>query len=307
MRRTLPCRPDYRSPDTPFGNAVEVTQLTGPAPVARPSLLERLRATGIPRPKVDPELAGGLRDWLEDALADPAANLPTTCRAVVVGPRSIEAGRIVRAAGPDDRRANFERNEEEGAARKLVQCLFRQWITTSHFGNPFEDALEGLAVCGDSGGAIDLVAKMTTERRERLAAEVTRHAQHIAAAWPTLNCSWHPRTQERITIPICGGRITLGCLVDLVVGPQASTEATVCMVEINTGARKLSDADRLHFYALLETLRSGAPPSRVGTFHTRTGRFDVEAVDEHLLVRALLRTVEVARERCAELVEESPT
>ena len=36
----------------------------------RDGLLRRLRGDGIPRPVIDPGLAGGLRDWLEDGLVE---------------------------------------------------------------------------------------------------------------------------------------------------------------------------------------------------------------------------------------------
>ena len=36
----------------------------------RDGLLRRLRGDGGPRPVIDPGLAGGLRDWLEDGLVE---------------------------------------------------------------------------------------------------------------------------------------------------------------------------------------------------------------------------------------------
>jgi hypothetical protein len=112
--------------------------------------------------------------------------------------------------------------------------------------------------------------------------------------------AWYPRTRERISIPLCGGRILLDGVVDLVMGAQAADEATVCIVQIYTSPRDVQAlrAD-LHFHALLETLRAGASPYRVASYSTGTGELYVEPVDEHLLVGALLKTIEWTERLCA--------
>ena len=51
----------------------------------------------------------------------------------------------------------------------------------------------------------------------------------------------------------------------------------------------------LHFYALVEALRSPAPPFVVATYYTRTGELDVDPVTEELLVAAGRRTLVGAR------------
>jgi len=258
-----------------------------------PSLLERLRGFGTPRPKVDPELAGGLRDWLEDSLAAPVAALPAGSRGLRVDKQAV-------VGGPDRRSESRSLVTEELIVPKLVGALFRQWITTERIDSPLDDAVAGISASGDPDGTTELVSRMSVERRKGLEAQISKQAARIASSWPPLSAWWCPRTQERISIPLCGGRIVLGGVIDLVVGTQATDEATVCLVEIDTRSKPSSQPGHLGYYALLETLRAGAPPARVAIFNCSSGELQVKKVDEHLLVGALLRVVEVVTKRCSE-------
>jgi hypothetical protein len=107
-----------------------------------------------------------------------------------------------------------------------------------------------------------------------------------------------PRTQERIEVPLCGGRVVLAGVVDLVLGSPARDRASVCLVELKSGARRLEHRPDLHFYALLEALRSGAPPFRIATYYSGTGELDAEPVDEDVLVPALSRALDGAIRLC---------
>jgi hypothetical protein len=257
------------------------------------SLLARLRGDGLDRPPVDPGLAGGLRDWLEDGLAGPAGdvfdhNLPVrvskkglsqvvTCEAQLVADREVPAGVT-----------------PELARGSLVDALFRQWVTVGVVEDPVGDALAALAAEGDRDGTVAFVVGLDPGERAGLAAEVTAHTAVVTGGWPVPSPAWLPRTQERLVVPLVGGRIVLSGVVDLALGDPAGESASVCLVEVKSGRRR---AD-LHFYALLETLRSGAPPFRVATYYTGTGELDAEAVPEELLVSALERVLVAASRLC---------
>ncbi len=149
---------------------------------------------------------------------------------------------------------------------------------------------------------------MSDDERRMLFEDLRMHSTRIAATWPALSPAWFPRSHERLTVPLCGGRVVLSGIADLVVGPQAAIEASVCVVGVEAGRRGAEPRTHLHFLALLETLRAGAAPSRVATYYTRTGELDAEPVDEHLLVSALLRVVAGAEALCTrrQLSEISP-
>jgi hypothetical protein len=283
-------------------------QITGPvthlsamlAPVtntAAACLLDGLRGVGTPRPSVDPELAGGLREWLEDSLSGQITPLGSRSRAIRVDNRMFDA---FPAHGQVPTTSSHRTSAiEDVVLRALVRSLFRQWTTTGRIEDPLGDALSAQAVSGDPEGAVDLLSRMADEERHLYAEAVRMHAARIAATWPALSPAWLPRSQERLTVPLCGGRVVLCGTADLVVGPQAASEASVCLVEIETERRATGPRPHVLFLALLETLRAGAPPSRVATYYTGTGELDAEPVDEHLLVQALLRVVAAVEEICS--------
>lgn len=267
------------------------------------ALLDRLRGAGMPRPHVDPELAGGLREWLEDSVAGCAASVGMMGRVVRVDSHLLSASRPPVSLVHKPTTGAVEAARDEVLA-SLVRCIFRQWVTTRSIGRrtgqPLEDALDSLSVSGDPGGTVESVNRLNPKRRKALSDEVARHAASISATWPVLCPAWYPRTRERISIPLCGGRILLSCVVDLVIGAQACDEATVCLVQVGTALTSpRADGAQLHFNALLETLRAGASPCRVAHYDTGSGELYVEPVDEHTLVGALLETIEVTEKTCA--------
>ena len=267
-------------------------QLSAPAP-----LLDRLRAPGHVRPAVEPELAGGLREWLEDALAEPAGRLAVDAPDVRI--RKDALTQVLRCEGHFAASGAAVRMVTVDLARgSLVDALFRQWVTVGKVDEPMTDALAALAADGDGDGVVAFVTGLPPERRRALADEVAVHLERIRADWPVPSPAWLPRTQERVMVPLAGGRVVLAGVVDLVLGGPALDHASVCLVEVKSGARRVEHRADLHFYALLETMRSGAPPFRVATYYSATGELDVESVGEDVLVGTLQRVVSAATKMC---------
>jgi len=260
-------------------------------------LLGRLRGPGTGRPAVDPGLAGGLRDWLEDGLAgavggDAAGTGPVrVTKETLTGVLMCEAHLVARRTAPRVVTVELARGT-------LVDALFRQWVTTGRLDDPWSDALGAVGVGDDGDGIAAFVASLPVERREALADEIADHAAGIVARWPVPSPTWLPRTQERVVVPLVGGRVVMSGVVDLAFGGPAGERASVCVVEIKSGRRRLEHRADLHFYALLETLRSGAPPFRIATYYTRTGELDVEPVTDDVLVGALQRVLAGAVRLC---------
>ena len=88
---------------------------------------------------------------------------------------------------------------------------------------------------------------------------------------------------------LAAGAVELSARVDLAVGPPAEEMASVALVEVTSGARRPEHRDVVRFAALVEALRSPAPPFAVATYYTRTGEIDVEPVTRELLVDAARR------------------
>ncbi len=265
--------------------------------LARDGLLRRLRGDGVSRPVIDPGLAGGLRDWLEDGLVESVAALPTGADVVRVNKDSLNRVLLCEAHLVAGRRAPRVVTAEL-ARGSLVDALFRQWVTTGVIDDPWADAVASFDVDGDRDGVVAFVSGLPEAHRCRLAAEVAEHAANLVERWPAPSPAWLPRTQERVEVPLCGGRVVLAGVVDLVLGSPAHDRASVCLVELKSGTRRLEHRPDLHFYALLEALRSGAAPFRIATYYSGTGELDAEPVDEDTLVRALARVLDGAIRLC---------
>lgn len=291
----------FESTSHPWAKLGPVARTPTSAEAYRPpsgaDLLARLRGPTTDRPVVDPGLAGGLRDWLEDGLADvvealDGAEVPVrVTKEALTGVLTCEAHLVARRAAP-------RVMSEELARGTLVDALFRQWVTTGRLDDPWDDAVAAVGVGGDDAEVAAFVAAMPVDRRAALAGEITDHAEGIVARWPVPSPTWLPRTQERVMVPLAGGRLVMSAVVDLAFGGPAGERASVCVVELKSGRRRVEHRGDLHFYALLETLRSGAPPFRIATYYTRTGELDVEAVGEDVLVEAVERVLAGAVRLC---------
>jgi hypothetical protein len=106
-----------------------------------------------------------------------------------------------------------------------------------------------------------------------------------------------PRTDDRVAIPLAGGRVVLHGVFDLLVGLPHPGEASLCALGLTTGRPWAWERRSLHFLALLETLRSGTPPFRLALIESATGRYGVEDVrEDHLRAMASHLTAFLAGE-----------
>jgi hypothetical protein len=240
---------------------------------------------------VDPGLAGGLRDWLEVGLADELAAFSSLVEPVRVSKERLN--QVLVCEMHLTATAAAERVVTPELARgSLVDALFRQWVTLGVVDDPLMDGLAALQAAGDQADVVAFVAGLPSDRRRALAIELAEHVAAITDRWPVLADAWLPRTQERIEVPLVGGRVVLTGVADLLLGGPAGRHASVCIVEVKSGGRRVEHRSDLLFYALLDTLRSGAPPFQVGTFYTGTGDLDVEPVSASVLTGVLERVLE---------------
>jgi len=232
---------------------------------------------------VDATLAGGLRAWLEDGVADSVGPLHDRTRPLIVDKRTLRDG----LGGYD--RGGQSIPLARGA---LVDVLFRQLVTTGRIDAAMADGLAGLRVDGRQNDLVRFIEHLSESDLALLSEEVEHQARALVDHWPLLASGWLPRTQERITIPLGGGAVLLSGVIDLVVGTPSSGRASTGLVEVKSGRRLPEHRADVHYYALLETLRSGAPPFRVATYYTATGEIDAEEVTEELLIASVQRTLD---------------
>jgi hypothetical protein len=127
------------------------------------------------------------------------------------------------------------------------------------------------------------VEALPAAERSALRGSLATHLAHLADLTPRFASTWLPRTNDRVAIPLAGGRVVLHGVFDLLVGAPMPGTASLCAVGLTTGAPWERARRSLHYLALLETLRSGTPPFRMALLQSATGRYGVEDVlEEHL-------------------------
>jgi hypothetical protein len=240
-------------------------------------VLALLRGDSAARPRFDPALAGGLRAWLEDAAYDVVTRRGEHAPPLDLGPRRVLGGADVDA--PDA-------SADEVVLSRLVHALFRQQVHAGALGDPLGDALDALRAGGGGGGGGGTVLHIesaTPETRAGLARRLEGHAANLDAMVPRFAPGWMPRTDDRVAIPLAGGRVVLRGTFDLLVGIPRPGAASLCALGLSTGGTWVRARRSLHYLALLETLRNGAPPFRLALLESATGRYGVEDVrEEHL-------------------------
>jgi hypothetical protein len=255
-----------------------------------------LRGDAARRRTVDPGLAGGLREWLEDGVAGPAAELGPDAVPVVIGASAV-AG-VVGTAGT----AGVRDPSIPLVRAAMVTALFRQLVTTGHFGDPFHDALDTLAADDRDAELAAFASRLRPDEREVLADQVRAEAMTMSTRWPRIPPAWLPRTGDRMTVPLAGGRVVLAGVADLVLGAPPVDRSSVCLVEVRTSAPAEEHRRARTFLGLLETLRSGAAPIRVATYYSGPGVLDAEEPGDEELGAAVREVIATAAERCRALV-----
>ena len=257
---------------------------SGDAPVDRGTgaeVLALLRGDSAARPRFDPGLAGGLRAWLEDAAYDVIAARGEHAPPLFLGPHQL-----LGSADDIDGRHGRGRDQRELTDRlvlsRLVRALFRQLVQTGEIEDPLRDALDALRASGEDADARE-IESLSAPARAVLGETLALHARNLTGLVPRFAPGWMPRTNDRVAIPLAGGRIVLHGVFDLVVGLPQPRTASVCALGLSTSGPWAAARRSLHYLSLLETLRSGSPPFRLALLESASGRYGVEDVrEEHL-------------------------
>jgi hypothetical protein len=268
--------------------------LVAPRPLLRPAppgdtageggtgaeVLALLRGDAAARPRFDPGLAGGLRAWLEDAAYDVVVARGEHAPPLFLGPRQL-LGSHDGSHGHDSVGGNGGNGLDLDPSR-LVHMLLRQLVHTGQINDPLTDAFDALRASGDETG-IRQMESLAPAARTALAETLALHARNLQALVPRFAPGWMPRTDDRVAIPLAGGRIVLHGMFDLVVGLPQPRTASLCALGLSTGGPWAVARRSLHYLSLLETLRSGTPPFRLALLESASGRYGVEDVrEEHL-------------------------
>jgi hypothetical protein len=256
---------------------------TGNAGTAQRDVLARLRDRSTARPRFDPGLAGGLRAWLEDGAGALTARRGDDAPPLHLGPRLLLGHADQNSSsrqGPSRQREDYP---SQVVTSYLVHALFRQLVTTGSVGDPLTDALDALGLHPNRAGLVRHVGLLDRRARSELRAELTNQIGHLRELTPHFAPGWLPRTDDRVAIPLAGGRVVLCGVFDLLVGAPDPGQASLCALQLTSGGPWAFARTTLHYLALLETLRHGIPPFRLGLLDSAVGRYVIEDVQqEHL-------------------------
>jgi hypothetical protein len=256
------------------------------APPLRPpssDVVLALRGHRQHRPSIDPNLAGGLRAWLEDDLSEIARSLdPST--PLLLSPRSIANGPLI--AVPSIL----------GLARAaLINCLVSQRLIFHDVTHPMDDALSALEAQPEQAELVEAIHGLDQASFARLSAEVAAHDEVLARHLSRVPTTWLPRTNVRKSISLAGGRIIVNAVASVELGTPSVTTASISLLDITTSNLDAMTPVRLGVIALIETLRSGAAPLRCASLSTATGEIEICDVDDVVLSDAVRHVADAAR------------
>jgi hypothetical protein len=254
---------------------------------AQQDIADRLRGDRADRPSFDAELRHHLRNGLEYGMAVAVEALPED-KVLVVSKNRLSGVHGCEARYLED---DFEWSVPAARGRVAHKAIevslnWRREIVPLVL---VDEAL-GRLEDGEDDFARWLQGLPEIERAE-LRSEANDRVVKFLECWPPLPRSWRPVTEAAVRQDICGERVVLRGKVDLTLGAPDGLVAGKVLVDLKTGASKGAHLDDLRFYALVETLRLGTPPLRLGTYYLDQGRLVPEDVTEAMLESTVARVV----------------
>jgi hypothetical protein len=259
---------------------------------AQRRLLEELLAIDEPRPEVDLELAGRLRDLVETRAA-PALDLLPDGETLGLNKSQLAA------LACDGRFLDLDEGEFAWAvpmvhgklAHRAVELDWRSgreqdpsWLV--------ERAWAELAEEGDLGEFLDGLDPVDRGELRSGAAELVTEVRDL---WPPVPTTWSPRLETPLSVTFAGGRIRVRGKTDLTIGRVRADQRQMIIVDLKSGWRR-PDQERqdLRLYGLLATIKYGVAPFRLATYYLSEGAWDVEEVTPAILEGAAQRVADGA-------------
>lgn len=127
-------------------------------------------------------------------------------------------------------------------------------------------------------------------RAAAMRADAITHVSSLVDGFPVLPKRLFPRTEQSFQATLGSRTIQLNARPDLAIGRPAGPDARSLLIDLKTGMPHQSHVDDLRFYALVFTLRWGAPPWRIASYYAPDGSWSAEDVDADVLAAAARRT-----------------
>jgi hypothetical protein len=251
------------------------------------------RTAASERPVVDRAFVSELTTWVRERLLEIASALPAGVRLRINKRRLAEVhgceGHAVASRG-----ATFVASVQttRGAlAHKAIEFV----IVSGYRHSPLaavELAAEAFREEGGDFGPAPFLESSSESQRLELTRETSDAVTKFIGDWPRIPATWSPRVDSASIVDF--GTVRVTAKPDLVLGVPSDTQARVFALDLKTGiAYDFHRAD-VHFYALVETMRTRRPPWRVATYYLDQGTYTYDDVDNGLLEAAARRLVDGA-------------
>ncbi len=250
-----------------------------------------LRAVGIARPTFANDLGDQLRIRLVHDLDDVA---DTLAKPLWVGKFALASvhGCEARFLHLQDQPFSVTPAIAAGTvAHKAIQLgRFHDGATPTDL---VADAIARLEDSGDRTG--DWLRLATAADRAEVRSIAVERVTQFDACFPPIKRRWLCITEMPVRAELCDGRIILSGRVDLSFGKPRGSTAGRAFVDLKTGGRHASHVDDLRYYALIEALRMGVPPFRVGSLYLDAAALVAEDIGLPTLLAAAARTADGIR------------
>lgn len=244
--------------------------------------VDALRGDRTLRPRLDHEIASGLRAQLEDGIYD------------LLGATRLGSPLVVRTASL--RQAPQTTHLGASTHGRLRGVLISHVVRLLSMGVNIESAFDDAKVawCAEVGTSelYETMNQLDDEERARLVTDVAAHCVVLTRALGVVPSSWMPRSSVRATQTLGGGNVVLRDVIDLMIGTTGHEVASVALLDVMTTPLG-EDAERLmRFHALVQTLRTSTMPLRTAALSSATGDIWIRDVDIALLQRSVSEVLE---------------
>jgi RecB family exonuclease len=236
----------------------------------------------------DPELPGRLRAYLE-AGVDPPGRIRLS---------KERLNDLDRCPGSFQAAVAGERPAFEPTARSAVGSLLHRALeldaATAIEAEPDALVRRGCAELAEDLRFGPFWAGLDQAARDTVAADARAGVELFRASFPPLGPARRllaPVAECWVSLSLCGGLVKVSGRIDLIVGRFDRHRSTRVLVDLKTGGAWPEHPEDMRLYALLFTLRFGAPPLRVATFFLRSGESQPEDVSEPILMRSADRII----------------
>ncbi len=210
-------------------------------------------ATGIGLgPPVDRAAIAELRADLDARLTEIAAALPHGAASIVLTKARIRAVLACETGALATEATDQEMTAPLMLGHLLDRVVAAYVVTGSVPPDPFGSAVESLRAERDER-ALAWLESTAPDALDELRSELVERAARVRDSWPAVESTWWPRPEDRVSIPLAGGRVRLVGRFDLLLG-GAPTPVERVIVELKAGTATAVHQPDLYWYGLLSAL-----------------------------------------------------